>query len=366
MPSVVGGRAFRLGDYCLALNCTTANAVPAPAHGAEQLGTGRLAWRLCHTGHGVVWVDDFIFYKLVSAHAACMIEFSFPNSRALLPTLPTNCPSGSHFAQMGSHFAQITAPNPCSLLSHLLSHHTPFWDMYVHKTSTSPPENTPFPGLNLKIGKINYRLGNLDPNRAKCLKSGQIFLEVGKKKILVRPGQASKEAAPSSSSSCCRQKRWTPTGSSCAGCWAYSSISTSVIAAGNRWNAPGSCSTRYTSTGLAAHTARKAQEAACLLERVVCHDDKLPSVTARFLDGVRGRVMHYSACILYTRVLVTEILTRTGALLVPQPRIGLGGRLDFFRNDAEAAFAVLRKGSSNSQPMQAGSLEFSPYLTAVL
>ena len=76
--------------------------------------------------------------------------------------------------------------------------------------------------------------------------------------------------------------------------------------------------------------------------------------------------MHYSACILYTRVLVTEILTRTGALLVPQPRIGLGGRLDFFRNDAEAAFAVLRKGSSNSQPMQAGSLEFSPYLTAVL
>ena len=41
--------------------------------------------------------------------------------------------------------------------------------MYVHKTPPTPPQNTPFPGLNLKVGKTNYRLGNLDPNWAKKL-----------------------------------------------------------------------------------------------------------------------------------------------------------------------------------------------------
>ena len=93
-----------------------------------------------------------------------------PNSRALLPTFHTNCPDGSHFAQIGSHFAQNTTraqPQPLFLTQ---PSHTPFWDMYVHKTTETPPQSTPFPGLNLKVGKINYRLGNLDPNWAKCLK----------------------------------------------------------------------------------------------------------------------------------------------------------------------------------------------------
>ena len=40
-----------------------------------------------------------------------MIEFFLPNSRALLPTFRTNCPDGSHFAQMGSNF-QNTTTNP--------------------------------------------------------------------------------------------------------------------------------------------------------------------------------------------------------------------------------------------------------------
>ena len=35
--------------------------------------------------------------------------------------------------------------------------------MYVHKTSPTPPQNTPFPSLNLKVSKMNYSLGNLDP-----------------------------------------------------------------------------------------------------------------------------------------------------------------------------------------------------------
>ena len=59
----------------------------------------------------------------------------------------------------------------------------PFGDMYIHKTPQNPSQNTPFPGLNLKFGKMNYRLGNLDPNWANCLKSGQNFsIKVGKKK----------------------------------------------------------------------------------------------------------------------------------------------------------------------------------------
>ena len=68
--------------------------------------------------------------------------------------------------------------------------------MYVHKTPPNPPQNTlfpglnlkvgkihpkktPFPGLNLKVGKMNYSLDNLDPKWAKCVKSGQNFSRSG-------------------------------------------------------------------------------------------------------------------------------------------------------------------------------------------
>ena len=42
-----------------------------------------------------------------------------------------------------------------------------------------------------------------------------------------------------------------------------------------------------------------------------------------------------------------------------EARPELGGRLGFFRNDADAAVAALRKGSSGSAPMQDGALRFS-------
>ena len=90
----------------------------------------------------------------------------------------TNCPDGSHFAQMGSHFAQNTTPNPCPLLSR----HRLLSVICTHKTPPTPPKNTPFPGLNLKVGKLNYSLGNLDPNWAIYLKSGQNFSRSGQKK----------------------------------------------------------------------------------------------------------------------------------------------------------------------------------------
>ena len=96
-----------------------------------------------------------------------MIEFLSLNSRALLPTFLTNSEDGSHFVQMWSCFAQNATPFPCSYSAVTL----PSWGYVVHKTPTSPlaPQNTPFPGLNLKVSKLNYRLGNLatrqnDPN----------------------------------------------------------------------------------------------------------------------------------------------------------------------------------------------------------
>ena len=49
------------------------------------------------------------------------------------------------------------------------------------KNTSNPPPNTPFAGLKLKVGKINYNLGNLDPNWPKCLKSGQYFSRSGQK-----------------------------------------------------------------------------------------------------------------------------------------------------------------------------------------
>ena len=77
-----------------------------------------------------------------------MIEFPPPNYRALLPFFHTNCPNGSHFPLVGSHFAQNTNTQP---LFFTLPSQTPFLDVYVQKT----PQNTPFPGLNLKVGQIN-------------------------------------------------------------------------------------------------------------------------------------------------------------------------------------------------------------------
>ena len=51
------------------------------------------------------------------------------------------------------------------------------------KHPKTPPQNTPFPCLKLKVGKTNYCLGKMDPNWAKILKSGKTFLEMGKKII---------------------------------------------------------------------------------------------------------------------------------------------------------------------------------------
>ena len=100
-----------------------------------------------------------------------MIEFFLPNSRALLPTFRTNCPDGSHFAQMGSNFAQNTTTNPCSLLSVTIAFR---WYAQTRNTPSPTPKH-PFSWPDFESGKMNYCLGKLDPIWAKCLKSGQNF-----------------------------------------------------------------------------------------------------------------------------------------------------------------------------------------------
>ena len=54
----------------------------------------------------------------------------------------------------------------------------PFGDMYEHKTP--PPQNTPFPGLILKVGKMNYCLGKLGKMFEKWAK---LFLKWAKRNI---------------------------------------------------------------------------------------------------------------------------------------------------------------------------------------
>ena len=74
-------------------------------------------------------------------------------------------------------------PPPAPVLYFAITPLSKFGDMYVHKTLQIPPQNTPFPGLNLKVGKMNYNLGKFDPNWEICSKHKQTFLEVGKKKL---------------------------------------------------------------------------------------------------------------------------------------------------------------------------------------
>ena len=66
-----------------------------------------------------------------------------------------------------------------------LSH--PFWGyvliMYIHKTSPTPPQNTPLPGLNSKVGKMNYNRATWTPTGQYVWNTDKKFLEVDKKLI---------------------------------------------------------------------------------------------------------------------------------------------------------------------------------------
>ena len=94
--------------------------------GRGRLGEASLSERARTRGKG----GDWQIY---------MIEFCFPNSRALLPIFRINCPDGSYFAQMGSHLAQNTTINPYSLLSR----HNPLLRICRYLKRPQPHPKTP-------------------------------------------------------------------------------------------------------------------------------------------------------------------------------------------------------------------------------
>ena len=116
-----------------------------------------------------IYVSGSLGKYLIKYTIFVMIENFPPISRVPLPIFRTNCQHGSHFAKIRSHFEQNTTTNP----SPLLSCHTPRSGICTYTNTQSQPQNTPFPGLNLKVGKMNYSQGKLDTNWAKCLKSAQ-------------------------------------------------------------------------------------------------------------------------------------------------------------------------------------------------
>ena len=104
--------------------------------------------------------------------AFCFRELS-PSSDSSLnflsPILEHFCPLFAQIAQMGLILPRWglilpRVPPPTPVLTQQSD--TPFGDMYEYKTPPTPPQKNPFPGLNLKVGKINYHLGKTDPNWA--------------------------------------------------------------------------------------------------------------------------------------------------------------------------------------------------------
>ena len=100
-----------------------------------------------------------------------MIEFLFPNSSNFESTF-------AHFSYKFPRWVSF-CPDRVSIrpeyhqqpLFFTQPSQTPFGNIYVHKTPPTPPQNTPFPGLILKVGQTNYCLG----------KVGKPFLERAKK-----------------------------------------------------------------------------------------------------------------------------------------------------------------------------------------
>ena len=90
--------------------------------------------------------SDWIFFSQFESNFA-HFPYKLPRRVSLCPDGVSLCPELHHQPLF------FTQPSQ-----------TPLGDMYVHKTPPIRPQNTPFPGLNLKVGKMNYSLGKMDPN----------------------------------------------------------------------------------------------------------------------------------------------------------------------------------------------------------
>ena len=64
--------------------------------------------------------------------------------------------------------------------------HTHFLGYVLTQNTPKPTPKHPFSWpSNFKVGKMNYSLGNLDPNWTKCLKCGQNFSSSRQKKLFI-------------------------------------------------------------------------------------------------------------------------------------------------------------------------------------
>ena len=107
-----------------------------------------------------------------------MIVFFLPNSRGLLPTFHTNCPDGSHFAQMGSHFTQNTTTNPCSLLSS----HKRLSGICTNTKHPQPHSKTPLSWPDFESGQNELLSGQNGPHLGKMFEKWAKRLRSGQKK----------------------------------------------------------------------------------------------------------------------------------------------------------------------------------------
>ena len=109
-----------------------------------------------------------------------MIPLVFIMIQFFGPILDHFCPSFMQIAQMGLILPKWglilpKKPPPTPVLYSAVT------NMYEHETPPAPPPKIPLSGPILKVGKMNYCLGKIDPIWTKCLKMGKTFLEVGKK-----------------------------------------------------------------------------------------------------------------------------------------------------------------------------------------
>ena len=91
-----------------------------------------------------------------------------------MPTFRTDCPDGSHFAQMGPRI-----PKPTPVLYSAVIH--PFRGYVRTQNTPKPTPKHPFSWPELESGQNERPSGQPGPNWAKCLKGGQNCSRKGQK-----------------------------------------------------------------------------------------------------------------------------------------------------------------------------------------
>ena len=98
------------------------------------------------------------------------------------PILEHFCPLLVQIAQMGLILPRWglilpRMPSPTPVLYSAITNPFQVQGYVLTQNTPAPPQTTSFPGLILKVGKMNYFLGKMDPNRAQ---QGKMFEKLAK------------------------------------------------------------------------------------------------------------------------------------------------------------------------------------------